>query len=269
MFHSIVVPLDFGPDGDRAVPMAGALAARAGLPVELLTVTPPGDDPETERWLLRCREQLLGSAHWEATVVIRADMQEGLIRELQGRPDALVVMGTQARGPLSRLFLGSVTEAVLGRVDLPLLLVGPRAGAVLGRNLVVAVADANAGAAVLPSALEWTRRCGFDLWFVQVAPKSPHWWATEDNGVELGAAAELAATARALGVNAMWDVVPGNDPAEAIADFTTSMGGGVVAVVSRRWAEPGRTHWASTARALVHRAPHPVLVQPVRNRVLV
>ena len=270
MFRSIVLPLDFGPDGDRAAPVAGALAARGELPVELLTVVPPGDDARRERWLLGYRERLLGDVPWEATVVADHDLVEGLVGELQRRPDALVVMGTRARGPVGQLLLGSVSEAVLGRVDLPLLLVGPHAGTAPGSNLVVAVADANAGAALLPSALEWARRFRLDLWFVQVAPKtSRHWWTVGDDGVEVGAAAELAATARALGVDAMWDVLPGDDPAHAVTDFTTSMGGGVIAVVSRSLAEPGRMHWASTARSLVHRSPHPVLVQPARDRALV
>jgi nucleotide-binding universal stress UspA family protein len=234
MFHSIVVPIDLGADGEHAVPVAADLAGRASSPVDLRYVKRTGG------------------------TTVFAD-----------RDDALVVLGTRARNPLGRLLLGGATEALLARTDEPLLLVGPHVEVPLGPNLVVAVADANAGAAVLPAALEWARRFAFDLWFVEVAPKVAHWWESTDGQGEEGAAAALAATARALGVAARWDVLPAGDPATVISDFTTSMGGGVIAVTSRRWVDDdARTHWASTARALVHRAPFPVLVQPVHERVL-
>ena len=41
MFTSIVVPLNLEAQGDRAVPIAGALAAKAGIPLELVTVSSP------------------------------------------------------------------------------------------------------------------------------------------------------------------------------------------------------------------------------------
>jgi hypothetical protein len=42
MFSSIVVPLDLEAQGDRALPVAGALAAKAGILLELVTVSSPG-----------------------------------------------------------------------------------------------------------------------------------------------------------------------------------------------------------------------------------
>ena len=41
MFTSIVVPVDLEPDGDRALPLAGALARAAGIPLELVSVSSP------------------------------------------------------------------------------------------------------------------------------------------------------------------------------------------------------------------------------------
>jgi nucleotide-binding universal stress UspA family protein len=269
MFRSIVVPIDYGPDGDRAAGIAGILAERARLPVELLTVSPPGTDAKQENWLLAYRQGLLGTVSSTTTVVVSdGDTADTLVRELERRPDALAVMGTKASGPISRMLLGNVTESVLSRTDLPVLAVGPHVIPTLGSNLVVAVADANAGAAVLPSAVAWARGFGFDVCFVQVVPtRSRHWWS-DDDGIEVGAAAELASTARALGVEAAWDVLPG-DPADAVPAFLRSMGGGVIAVASHRWADDRHLHRASTARSLVHRTPFPVLVQPVHDRALV
>ncbi len=234
MFTSIVVPLDSGAEGDRAGALAERLAAQAGLPLEVLAV--PGF-PE-------------------------------LMEAIDQRPDSLVVLGAKARGPIGSLVLGELSEAVLGRTDHPLLLVGPHATIDLGPNLVVAVADANAGAALLPSVLHWSRQLRFEPWFVQVAPKVTRWWEPPADLVEPGAVSQLASTARALGVDAQWDVLHGDDPAEAIEAFTTSMGGGVVAVASRRWASDARVHWTSTARSLVHRSPWPVLVQPLHDHAL-
>ncbi len=265
MLDSIVVPVDFGPDGDRAARVAGKLAATAGLPVELLTVAGLDASPPVTRFELEYRERLLGQAHSSSKVIVDDDVVGALTRAVEARPSSLVVLGTRARGPISSLLLGGVAESVLARYDHPLLLVGPHADDVVGPNLVVAVADANAGAALLPSVVSWARQLEMEPWFVQVAPKEPHWWDRPVDLVEPGAVAQLASTARALGVEAQWDVLHGDEPAVAIQDFVASMGGGVVAVASRRWASDSRVHWTSTARSLVHDGRFPVLVQPLHD----
>jgi nucleotide-binding universal stress UspA family protein len=53
------------------------------------------------------------------------------------------------------------------------------------------------------------------------------------------------------------------DTADAIVGFTSQQGGGLIVIATRRWADPARRHWASTARRLVARSPFPVLVVPL------
>ena len=77
MFRSIVVPIDYGPDGDRAAGVAGALAARGQLPVELLTVSPPGTDVKRETWLLRYRQQRLLDTTQSTTRTVVSDAGQG------------------------------------------------------------------------------------------------------------------------------------------------------------------------------------------------
>jgi nucleotide-binding universal stress UspA family protein len=269
-FRSILVPTDLGPDAERAAQVAAQLATTSGLPVELLTVLGALDDRRLLEYDLRHLQRKLGlpAATTTTTVLTDDDVVGGLVGAIEDRPDTLVVQGTRARGPVGALVLGSVTEAVLSRTDHALLLVGPHVSLPVGPNFVAAAADANAGAALLPTVVHWSRQFVVDPWFVQVIRPTPHWWDRPLGGLETGAVEELATTARAVGVDAHWDVLPGHDAGDAITSFTASMGGGIVAVASRRWAAEGRWHRASTARDLVHRSPFSVLVQPVRDHAV-
>ena len=259
MFRSILVPIDFDVDGDRAAVLAGRLAAAAHLPVELLTVIDRDTDVPTSRFELEYRERLVGTAPTTCTVVVDDDVVGGLVTAIDARPASLVVLGTKARGPVGALLFGALSEAVLERTERPLLLVGPSAGGAIGPALAVAVTDGEAGDALLPVAVDWSRQVGVQPWFVQVdAPETPEWAAPVER---------LAQAARDLGVDAQWDVLHGGDPARSIESFIDGLGGGVIAVASRRWSSDALVHWASTARRLVHRAPYPVLVQPLARRV--
>ena len=68
MFSSIVVPLDLEPHGDRALPIARRLAATAGIPLELVTVSSPALTEEVDRYELERRGRA-GDVPWTATIL--------------------------------------------------------------------------------------------------------------------------------------------------------------------------------------------------------
>jgi nucleotide-binding universal stress UspA family protein len=69
VFNSIVVALDLGTAADRAAPVAGALARRGGLPIELLTVVPPTESAGLRSADLDERARALGLASHRSLVV--------------------------------------------------------------------------------------------------------------------------------------------------------------------------------------------------------
>lgn len=264
MARSVLIPVDDSAESDRALVVGVTLAARAGLPVELVHVH-TGLARRVDEQELVARAAAVAPLACRATVLHHEDPVEALTAAFGDHPDDLVVLGTSARGPLGELLLGSVSEALLARVDHPLLLVGPQvvAGDPLGPSLVAAVADRRTGELLVDPVVDWASLLGADPWFVQVAEPTVGLFGRRADLAETGLVHRLAERARAGGLDAQWDVLHGRSAPASLVDFAVSMGGGIVAVASERWVDPDHVHWASTARALVHRSPFPVLVVPV------
>jgi nucleotide-binding universal stress UspA family protein len=146
MFSSILVPLDGSTFGEWALPLALDIARRAGAGVELVHVhvlpAPPFTEPRPNMESpidTRARDraqayldQAAGRAG-DAGVTVTATLLEGavpdsLLAHAVPRGANLVVMTTHGRGPLSRLWLGSVADEMLRRLPVPLLLVRPGEG---------------------------------------------------------------------------------------------------------------------------------------------
>ena len=263
MTKSIVVPVDTSAVSERAVRVAASLGAAGNLPVELLTIAPRGAAVEPIRADLERLAQAVGRC--ESTIVFDNDVVGALVAELARRPEELIVLGTHARSAFGELLLGSISEDILARSDYPVLLVGPHVGDAddVGSALVAAVANDTLGGLLVPPVARWARLFGTQPWFVQVAP--PDGADSPPRPAGSGAVHRAASLLRERGIDAQWDVLHGNDVADELIRFTKTMGGGVVAVASERWADSHRIHWTSTARVLVHRSPFPVLLLPVHD----
>lgn len=270
MFRSIAVPVDASDGSDRALRVAVELAERGELPIELITVAPHDATDRLDEHEARVRTQARVVLQCTATRLYSHDPVGALVDAFDERPGALVVVGTRARGPVTELLLGSVSEAILGRTTHPLVLVGPHvADRPVGPAVIAAVDRQRTGELLAPAVVDWARRFGAEPWFVQVAPPlRPADVRSTADVSETGLVHRLAESVRELHVDAQWDVLHGRSAPDALIDFTRSMGGGIVAVASERWTDPGHVHWASTARTLVHRSPYPVLVVPVEHALV-
>ncbi len=148
MYRTILVPLDGSPFGEAALPLALNLAHKAGAVLHLVHVMPPlgtiysevplymdsaleqelyeHQKTSHQEYLTRLARQL-GEA---APVVVKTSLLSGDIpsqvqaQVAQTRAD-LVVMTTHGRGPMGRFWLGSVTDELVRKLPLPLLLVRP------------------------------------------------------------------------------------------------------------------------------------------------
>lgn len=262
MFRSILVPVDDSPEAHRATLVAASLATATGMPIRLLTIAQPPADPVAVEADLHRRASLLFPASCTATVIVDDELESALVAAVLQRPDALVVLGSRARGPVEEFLLGSVSEAVLARAGRPVLLVGPSYDPGLSTcpTTVVAGVDSRRAAELMAPVLEdWASRFASRTWLVQVAP--PDGSGTGD-ALETGLVHRAAAAYGPPG--AEWDVIHDRSAADGLLRFATDLGGNgaVPAVATRRWSDPARIHWGSTARRLVRRSPWPVLVVP-------
>jgi len=154
----VVVPLDGSPTADRALPIAGALAAAIGLPIHLIAVADIAE-------LAAIGAELLSSAVYNAALTAARDRATSYIEgtaarlreegrtvttEVRGGAPAvellavvqagdLVVMTSHGGGGAQRWMIGSVAEKLLRQAPAPVLLVRGDASAV------------DPGAAVRPS----------------------------------------------------------------------------------------------------------------------
>jgi nucleotide-binding universal stress UspA family protein len=141
MYHSLLVPLDGSPFGEQALPLALAIARRAGATIEVVHALAPlgaiyaSLDPRLEAQMRTRGQAYLDSIvrRLQGTGSVRATamLLEGMVPEVLESHTAacgadLIVMTTHGRSPLGRFWIGSVADHLLRHLTLPLLLVRPR-----------------------------------------------------------------------------------------------------------------------------------------------
>ncbi len=148
MYRSILVPLDGSPFGEHALPLAAGIARRAGARLQLLhvhdrevevempTFTPyrfEGLDAlnadrrtavEEGDYLDRLAARLRDCACVDlSATVLGGKLASALEHFIRGSDGDLLVMTTHGRGPLGRMWLGSVADTLVRRAGKPVLLV--------------------------------------------------------------------------------------------------------------------------------------------------
>jgi nucleotide-binding universal stress UspA family protein len=143
MFDHILVTTDGSPLSNLALPIAADLARKYGSRLTLLYVVPrfvlPTDglaytynSPAEHAALLAEGERILADAQraldYPQTEVVRFQRddlktEQAIAHEVVRSGAKLVVMSTHGRSGLAHLFMGSVAEAVLRLIEVPVLLV--------------------------------------------------------------------------------------------------------------------------------------------------
>ena len=123
-FSSIVVALDLGSTGDRALVVARSLAEHSGIPVELVTVSSPNVADDVDVYELRRRARDHGWPDSACTVLHDDNPARGIVDHLAQRDGALLVMAADKR-PLRTRVVGNIGEEVVRTCSAPVLLVGP------------------------------------------------------------------------------------------------------------------------------------------------
>ena len=138
MYRNVLVPTDGSAGAERAATHAEELATTCGATLHVVSIVDTGAVPpdvradaileESER---RCRTAVETIAERAETAgvtdvrrsVLRGHPVQQLLTYVDDNDVDLVVMGTHGRTGLRRVLVGSVTEAVLRRADVPVLAV--------------------------------------------------------------------------------------------------------------------------------------------------
>jgi nucleotide-binding universal stress UspA family protein len=157
MYRKILVPLDGSDVGEQALPLALSIARRAGAALEVVHVhvplaplftepRPSMESPIDAQARQQARAYLESAARRVRGAfqgAVNTAFLEGVVAPtVQAHAVAegvdLIVMTTHGRGPLNRLWLGSVADGLVRHSSVPLLLVRPRQGEVdLGSDPVL------------------------------------------------------------------------------------------------------------------------------------
>jgi nucleotide-binding universal stress UspA family protein len=145
MYRSLLVPLDGSPLGEQALPLALSIARRAEATLHVVHVhSPLADaytdgityiDPSLDVHLKEHRREYLDGlverlASMSTVRISPLVLEGGIVESLRAYSQStevdLVVMTTHGRGPLRRLWLGSVADQLVRQLPMPLLLVRPQ-----------------------------------------------------------------------------------------------------------------------------------------------
>jgi nucleotide-binding universal stress UspA family protein len=149
-FRSLVVPLDGSRLSEQALPLAVAIAERAGARLRLVLVSRPAVPPTAPLPLSSELRQLYVSLERQArtsekayltafadqlrkqspslaitSTTLRGPVAEAVLAYVSRTRSDLVVMTSRGHGGLRRLWLGSVADAVIRGSSAPVLLVRP------------------------------------------------------------------------------------------------------------------------------------------------
>lgn len=133
LVRRVMAPVELGPESMTAIEEAASLAEGFKVPLDVVHATelPPyltrhaNLAAETERALEHELTQLLGRANVGAAKatphLVLGRPSAALVERIQSSEADLVVMRTHGRGTVERFFLGSVTEQVIRKGGVPVL----------------------------------------------------------------------------------------------------------------------------------------------------
>lgn len=295
MYRLLVVPLDGSPFGERAIPLALAVARHPGATVELTHVHEPfafrGGVPLPDtrfdidvRQAMRAHlDRLQERIGAKAGVPVTATFLEGdvvptLQAHIEARGADLVVMTTHGRGGMSRAWLGSVADALVRRLRAPVLLVRARAKVQVAagkppfRRILVPLDGSDMAEEALDHAIAMGVRSHTEYLLVRVAvpiqigPQAHGHTVIRNEDLDFvmrEAQLYLAGVAERIrrpGIPVNVTVVAHRQPARAILDLTREREIDLIALATHSRRGLSRVMLGSVADKVIRAAPVPILV---------
>jgi nucleotide-binding universal stress UspA family protein len=278
MFTRIIVPLDGTPQANAALPLALTFAHATAAPITLLRVLPEAEsEKEASAALQRIAHELAGSEVHVSPLIRHGDPAQEILDEVRSERADLIIMRTHGRSGLGRAVFGSVTERVLARSTVPVVLMRPGGHRVSQlRSLLVPVDGSPGGAVALGTALGLAQLTGAGLHLVQVVVPIPNYIYTEfavSGGTYIDpswdedakAAAEayvdgITSRLHAGGVTAVGEVIVAPSIADALVRSAEVAQADVIVMSTDALTGAARALLGSVADAVVRAAQCPVLI---------
>jgi nucleotide-binding universal stress UspA family protein len=289
-FHSILVPVDGSTLAEAAIPYALTLAERARSKVQFVFVYQdrlPLEPAELAwQYLLqltdRARERLGDSV---SSALLHGPVAANLVKQARKIGADLVIMTTHGRGGLERAWLGSVTDQLIRRIGIPVLVIRPADGVAVPEaqpsEILVPLDGSTLAETALQPAAALAKLWDAELTAVQIVYPIPI-LAEPDRAVPEMSLQELTAIARASaeeyvrltaeslrgrGVKASGMALIGTDgPAQQLRELARPGQVSLIAIATHGRGGIRRFILGSVADKLVRTAEVPVLVVPPMPR---
>jgi nucleotide-binding universal stress UspA family protein len=300
-FGTLLVPLDGSPLAEKAIPVAAALARRAGAALHLASVQPAAprylhvpteiakvierEAVQRVRAYLAATADAVSTCHGlEASwAVLQGPPADALADYARTKEVGLIVMTTHGRSGLGRFWLGSVADRLLRCATAPVLLLrsGEQAQGTDFRHMLVALDGSSVDEAVLEPAaalasLYHEPRCSLVHVVEPPVPLAAELTIYPDlidadviEQQESEAKAHLESLGeglRALGIVVTIHVVVAPGVGAQLLELAHKLDAGAVAVGTHGRHGAERLLLGSVADKVVRGATEPVLVVPIRPR---
>lgn len=283
---NVLVPVDFSPPSRLAVDYAISLARTFRAKLTLMHVA---ESPWPEAHSLKAEAARIDATHREQALRMLSalvasedqddldlrialksgDVKEQIIATIAEQQADVVVMGTHGRGFFSRLMVGSVTEAILRKVSIPVLTVSRATRPLAFRRILFASDLSEASKQGFNSTLDMARMLGSEVVLVHALDSSPTYSgetmvadfsapSIEDAKIQL---AEFAAAANTAGVKVEQIGVEGA-PAEEILKAVSENEIDLVVITVGRKGLVERALLGATAEHVIRESRVPVLSIP-------
>lgn len=263
----ILVPMDGSAEAETALPaLVPFLWARAAS-ITLLGVA------ETHARLLplkaaldQVRDRLRSADVRAVTEAVTGDAVDEILQRAGSEDFDLVALATRGRSGLARAFLGSVTEEVLRRATIPLLVTRPNLRVRDWKRMLVALDGSTRAEAILPDVARLGRALRATLHVMRVVPppvansglhRIPSYYTEEDPLPYLTLACERLAQKGLLALPLLRE----GAPAAEIVRSASEIEAGLICLTTHGRSGLSRAFLGSVAEQVMRNASCPVLVR--------
>ncbi|MCK9515117.1 MAG: universal stress protein [Ottowia sp.] len=270
MYKRILVPLDGSEFSEEVIPCAVGMGAGRQTPVILLRIAPGGSDQAAVQAYV---DRLAAQHGAESLCLVNdGDVTDTILEEAGRVPETLVAMTSHGRSGLVEAMLGSVAKQVVRRSSTPVLVWHPGGGEQLApetiKTVVLPLDGRPLSEAMGAHAAKLARWLGAELLVVAVinpkdmasaasARTSTSGMSNMESSYVRGRASDLASQ---YGVQANWDTLHGEHPAEAIADYLGNRNDVLLTMASRGHRAVKTALLGSVTGTLLRKGGHPILI---------
>ena len=285
MYNRIAVPLDDTSESHQALGLAIRIAQKAGCPIDLVEVGfAATSDTELhalatldrDRFESRMREVDKRLRHLASSVealgvsarpvVLEGEVAEGVAAHIRGSGTDLVVMTTHDRGRIELLISGSVSESVVRRIHVPVLLThGGGLSSSLSHapsieHILLPLDGSSFGEQVIPHVATLATLMGADVTLLAVMQPILAAAAVAAEAGESEALEKASASLRRRNVPVKTKVLSHGNPAHAIVDYAERHHVDLIAMSTHGRGALKRLVAGSVSREVLRSSTIPMLV---------